>query len=71
VRQRSAHRSTMSEWPERWPLLGPAAGATLATTASGIAISEVDWGATTVFMLFAVVLFLVLWRNLRALSDRG
>lgn len=43
----------------------------MAAAGTGVAVTENDWGATTIFGLFAATLVFVGMRNFRSLSDRG
>jgi len=51
-------------------VLGPLAGVALAAVGTGVAVTENDWGATTIFGLFATTFVFVGVRNFRWLSDR-
>ncbi len=56
------------EWPERWPVVGPAVGALLASIGTAIALAEGDGIAGTVFVAFGLTMVLIGARNHRAIS---
>jgi hypothetical protein len=58
-------------WPERVPLLGPFTGVALSAGGAVVALTENDWGATTIFGLVAAMLAFAGFRNWRALTDEG
>jgi hypothetical protein len=54
------------EWPERFPVVGPAAGVVVALSETVVAAVEGDGVAATVFGVLVVLLGAVAWRNSRA-----
>jgi hypothetical protein len=67
--RRSRCPSEVPAWPERWPVLAPAAGSGLAVGGVVLAITEGDWNAAIVFLVPAATLGVVARRNHRACCD--
>jgi hypothetical protein len=63
VARRDDRSNDSCAWPERWPVLGPLAGAALGLCGAGTAIVEGDWIATMVFTVPEAVLGAVARRN--------